>query len=725
MAGIGGRCGGLAGLLAVAVALTGVAHPAPVAGADDPTFVLPGITLTALTADLDGDGEGEILRVVREPGVDPRSVNVWTHDGDGWSEVGSAPLPLATDDDGGITQSTNAAVALLLWRDAGRDRVLALSAAVIPNDPIGGTCCLTVSEVRTTPGGRVDVSSPQRIGGGAQSYQAVDVDGDGTQELVLHESRIGPGPGDEEATVTVMRWSGTTFEPIFEMTDPRLLFGFVFAESDGVTGDDLLFGPSADGMIHRLAWTDGELRSSETHVDTGERWEGWIAGVADGAIVISLGEELRVMRWRRGEEPVVVGRLRTLTFPGISVIGDGADALIATQDGFGFERGRLPTLTLHDLRLQRLGEVGVSPGTEGIWQMLNGVSSGGYGTLQRDIFPYSGPIPGAVVDGRAAFVSNGMLVQPGGPGGYESRPIASLSGVQPIGVAGPDDAWVVLGDGFGGRIGSAYLSFGEIYGAGRLTVTLLEHLLLPDDEVESASVKLVDAVELVGDDGESRLMAEGEGFEVVVSAPRGSAVIVANGPIGPDLEEREVADGPVTVGIQPGTSRRDDTDIDFEAFVLVLTPDGRSVTRQWTGTFVREPPELRVSAATDTMALSATLEGRASPGSQVTAGSQTIEVDADGRFVATIDAPIWPSQVLVAARDPLGNEATERVEVLGVVDYRGLPWAAILILATLVVGGVLYVRAPKRRMVASTADGDGRLEEIELGTIDLVEPRGR
>ena len=179
------------------------------------------------------------------------------------------------------------------------------------------------------------------------------------------------------------------------------------------------------------------------------------------------------------------------------------------------------------------------------------------------------------------------------------------------------------------------------------------------------------------------------------------------------------------MAIQPGTGRRDDTDIDFEAFVLVLTPDGRSLTRQWTGTFVREPPELRVSAATDTMALSATLEGRASPGSQVTAGGQAIEVGDDGRFVASIDAPIWPSQVLVTARDLLGKEATDQVEVLGVFDYRGLPWAAILILATLVVGGVLYVRAPKRRMVASTADGDGRLEEIELGTIDLVEPRGR
>nr|MDQ3345003.1 hypothetical protein [Chloroflexota bacterium] len=140
MAGIGGRGGGLTGLVAVAVTLTAFAHPAPVAAVDDPTLVLHGRTLTALTADLDGDGQGEIVRVVREPGAGPRAVNVWTHAGFGWSDLGSAPLPLATDDDGGITQSANAAVALLLWRDGGRDRVLALSAALIPNDPISGTC---------------------------------------------------------------------------------------------------------------------------------------------------------------------------------------------------------------------------------------------------------------------------------------------------------------------------------------------------------------------------------------------------------------------------------------------------------------------------------------------------------------------------------------------------------------------------------------------------------
>ena len=149
--------------------------------------------------------------------------------------------------------------------------------------------------------------------------------------------------------------------------------------------------------------------------------------------------------------------------------------------------------------------------------------------------------------------------------------------------------------------------------------------------------------------------------------------------------------------IAPPRSREDDVNQQLEAVVLVMTPGGRGAVQHWTGTFVREPPELSVSASTDEMALSATVSGRAGPYSRVTANGVDLEADPEGRFAASIDAPIWPSQVVVTARDPLGNETTQLIEVVGVVDYRGLPWAAILIAATLVVGGVLFVRTPQRR----------------------------
>jgi len=159
--------------------------------------------------------------------------------------------------------------------------------------------------------------------------------------------------------------------------------------------------------------------------------------------------------------------------------------------------------------------------------------------------------------------------------------------------------------------------------------------------------------------------------------------------------------------------------------IAVVMPDGRGITRRWTGTFVREPPEIILAATTDAMALSATLEGRATPRSIVTADGRAVQTDANGRFVATVDAPIWPAHLVVTARDPLGNEATELVEVVGLVDYRGLPWAAIMVVATILVGGVLYVRTPKRRVAGPMPDGDGRLEELELDAIDGIEPGSR
>ena len=155
--------------------------------------------------------------------------------------------------------------------------------------------------------------------------------------------------------------------------------------------------------------------------------------------------------------------------------------------------------------------------------------------------------------------------------------------------------------------------------------------------------------------------------------------------------------------------------------LLVITPDGRGIAEQWTGTFVREPPKLSVTASTDTMSLSATLSGRTTPGSRLTAGDREISIDAAGRFSASVEAPIWPSRLAVTSRDPLGNVTTQVVEVLGVVDYRGLPWAAIMLALTLL-AGVLSLRTPRRRAEARPADGDGRLEELELDGIEGVPP---
>jgi hypothetical protein len=714
----GSRRQRLGGALVIAVVLVG-AEVGPSAASADQTQLLPGTTVMGITADLDGDGDREIVRLTEEGTAMDHAVDAWEYDGARWSSIGSAELSRVSEYQDALSRGGDPA-AILRVQMAGRERVLALAAALVPNDPNGATCCLTISELQLTTDGEVELRRLQRVESGAQVVWATDVDGDGADELVLHESAYGATEDEQTATIRVLRWNGSAFGQVFERTDRQLLYGFTVGESDGVAGKDLLLAPGTDGRIRRLAWVDGGIQLEQAQIDAGEPPEGWIVGVADGAIVLSLGQELRVVRWPRGQAATTVDRLGTLAYPSVGLAGDGPDALVVVQNDFPFGNRLVPTATVHDLRLRSLGEVGANPATEGIWRFLTDAASGTRG-IQRNLYPLTGPFYDGLEDGRPAYVSAGMLIEPGGPDGYVARPIASLIGVQPIGRAGPDGAWVGLSAGYSQPPGVAYLGWGGVPAElGRFAITSFDRVLQADDEVGSSSFQLTGAVETRRDRDEATLMADGEGFQVTITAPAGSAVIVVNGPFVDDLT---VAEAPLVVDIV-SPRNREERNQPLEATILVVTPDGRGTAEHWTGTFVRQPPEIEATATTDVMALSATLAGRAAQGSQVTANGEPIETDADGQFTSSIDAPIWPSRVLVTARDPLGNEATTVVEVLGVVDYRGLPWAAILLAATLLAGGVLYVRTPTRR-AASISESDARLEELELDPVDGSEAASR
>ena len=721
MAGSARQHGG-EGILVAALVGAASLVPSAVAAADDKTQVLPDITVTALTHDIDGDGDREVLRLVQADGNTlDFTIDAWEHDGAGWSMVGSVALPRVAGDREEFVEDGQAAT-LIQWRAAGRDRVLALAAALRPGVQTGETCCLTIFEVEPSRGGGIELLPLQRIEGGAQSVWSADVDGDGSDELVLHEARYGATEDEQTALLQVLRWSGSGFELSVERTDRELVQGFIVADTDGVAGKDLLLGPATDGRIRRLTWDGGEMALEEAEIDADDPLDGWIAGVADNAILLSMAQEARVVRWPRGEAATTAASLATQGFPGVALIGDGPDALVVMPSNTAFENGQSPTVTVHGLDLEPIGEVESSPRTQGFWQLVSGQVSSSW-AVERNLYPYSGPMNGGLGDDRPAYVSSGTLIQPGGPDGFEARPMASLIGVQPVGLAGPREEWVVLGGNYSPPPGNAYMSWGGVPPEwGRLAIMPVDQLLQPDEEANVVSVELVGAVEIASDGELATLVADGEGFQLAITAPAGSVVVVVNGAL---TDDHEVADEPLLVEVPPPRNRQDDESVEFETMLLVVTPDGRGVTEQWAGTFVREPPEISVSGSTDAMALSATLTGRTSAGSVVSADGVAIETDAEGRFAGSIDAPIWPSRVLVTARDPLGNEVTEVVEVVGVVDYRGLPWAAILIGATLVVGAVLYVRTPKRRVAAAVTDSDGSLEELELDAVDGSEPGSR
>jgi hypothetical protein len=327
------------------------------------------------------------------------------------------------------------------------------------------------------------------------------------------------------------------------------------------------------------------------------------------------------------------------------------------------------------------------------------------------------PAPG---DGDALrYVWGGVEITAGREGEYETRSTSLLAGLQPLALAGPNDAWVVLGTGYlyFGRV--AYLFNGDVpEGFGSITMRRADDLV--GASVAGSTVSLVDAVEVgAGADGSTELLAEGDGFDVVVDAPIGSYVYAwdADG-----AEELSVTGPGMTIAID-APRREEDRNRSIRAYLTIVTPDGAADVFRWTGTFVREAPTLSVAGHTNALSLSATLEGSVGPLTAVFVDGRAVPVSPDGTFVATIGAHPWPHRAVVTARDPLGHETATRVEVVGLYDYRGLPWAAIVGAATVCVGAVLFLRAPRDRHGRRQPVGDGRLEELDA--IEGVQLDGR
>jgi hypothetical protein len=153
---------------------------------------------------------------------------------------------------------------------------------------------------------------------------------------------------------------------------------------------------------------------------------------------------------------------------------------------------------------------------------------------------------------------------------------------------------------------------------------------------------------------------------------------------------------------------------DFERELLLIGPEGNVSLHRWEGTFAPEAPEVTAWTQAEPLRLEATVAGRASLGSRVTVDGREVNLNAFGAYRTTVDTPPWPRTVVVVARDPFGGEQRATVEVIGLVDYRGLPWVPIAGAATLLGGAVLFLRTPRHRPLAQRpALDDGRLEDLD------------
>lgn len=711
MGGAVDRRGGFAGPLLLALVVSGLS-PGVTRGADG-AEILPGDPHAAVVADVDGDGAADLVRI---QSADARRhvVDAWTRGDGAWERIGSIPIPTLDPSGGGEPVSGADASALLVWHAAGRARALVVARWGAPaNDPTGFPCCLSMFEV-VARDGDLALEPIAADGGMAEVVHAVDIDADTTDELV----RIQSSPDGESGSMEVLRWDGTAFRSLVLEQSAEWTWGLWVGDTDGHAGEDLLVGPTPDGSLRRLAWADGGITAEVTHLDVGEQTGGWIAAIADGALVLTMPDELRVVRWPRGEQPAATARRRGGSYPSPAVFGAGAGTLLAVTESTDLPDDLFSQIMIYDLALDRLGVVAGEPSAARIGRTISTRTMSGR-AIERYLAPYAGPFPAAAGDPARRFMWSGTLLEAGPGGRFEARPLAPLAGLQPIGLAGPGGAWLVLSAGFPGGDGVAYLYPGMVPpGTGRVSVVPMDELMGPDRQAVTVEVRGAAAV---GGpiDGVTELIAATRGFEVAVTAPPGSWVQAWDGRA---MHEPTVGQEPTVVEVAPSRTRHDE-DSPIRAWVVVATPAGQATVVEWSGTFVADGPELNVTGATDGLSFSATVRGVVGPHASVSIDGLPADVDRAGRFATTVDAWPWPRRVEVVARDPIGNEAVERIEVIGLVDYRGLPWPLIGGLATLGAGAALFVRTPSRRSRPVPSSGDGQLEELD--SIDASSFDGR
>ncbi len=696
--------------LALAVASSGlVLAGSPARGAeDDGSQVLPGDTLGAITVDVDRDGASELVRVATNPGQSSQLLlEAWAHDGDEWSSIGSSVVARENDEQSArVPLDVGAdAFGLLAWSDGESERALIATTGGVADE--GRGCCLTISHV-AMDGGLLRTFPLSGTFGDAETVSVLDLDADGIDELLV----VVPYREDGDAQVRVLRWNGANgfvSETVALPTDASFgLYLSLIGETDGVPGDEVVFGPTEDGRLIRVgAATDGQLVVDVNNASfSGALASSNFSTATAGRMLGATSPGIQLMRWPRGGSMEVVAERAHTAFFGLSMLGDGEEAVIIDSSMGWMTDFRQADVSVYDLDLATVLEV---PASASMARLMDLTASQfpALRSISHNVLPHDGALPGGLGDGRHAYFSSGNVIILDSDGVLSVHPTSGLVSRQPVGVAGGDGGWIALAANW---VGSRHQAF--LYQTGiqtSITMTPLENVILetPPDGVLVPDIR--DAVLVEGRDGRQRLVAPDGGFTAVIDGPRGSLVAVASGVS--IIYQGEVGDEPLSVDIAPHREREGNQP--FDAAILVIGPTGAVSSVSWEAEILREPPELTASAQTEAFALRSTIMGRADDGASIIVDGNAVEPLATGGFQFEVDAPIWPRDVVVVARDPLGTETVQRLEVVGFLDYRGLPWVPMVGVATVAFGLLLFVRIPRQRSVPMVADGDGRLEDIE------------
>ena len=687
----------LAALLLIGPTLAASVSPV-VAIPDEPgtATILDAPIFQAVVADLDRDEVGEIVALVR-PSDGLMAVVAFRETTDGWAVVGD-PTPVQFAGAGPLQWSGTPA-RLVVREAGGRDVVSIVRQPRSTELDLEAECCLVVDDLvlgtdglRLAPRtGRLDAMDAVRV---------VDLDGDGTDELVATRSIPPLGDISYPTAVAVLRWNGSAFDatmselPVGSGDTP-----FVLGDSDGVPGEELAIAATLgrpELYRLRLAAND-EFHVDEARIVAREATAVPLEGRRGVAILATSGQ-LSIHAWPAGAD--LGAALGVADMDAATLLGpvrvDGTDR-VAVRQFLGADQ------------LHLLGLPDLSPDPRGALAGSRAARAFASGSPVR---PFVGELPGGTPTGDRAAVFQGQLLTSAElDPGIVAFPL--LAGAQPIGLAGADRQTLAVLHGMrtlpvlgprGGRLDPPATVPGSV-----ITVAPLP-LATRDEPGDGRLEPTVSGALVHGADGELSIGAAG--FRAVIEAPAGSRVYVAASDPSVVASTAVVPPaGRLEIPLVPPTVPMDDPRHRFS--VAVTTPTGHSALATWDARVLTGPPELDVSATTPIGSGDVTVRGSTEPYVSITVAGMPVAVDAGGRFEASVAVPPWPTSVEVSGIDPFGNSTRQTVSAVGWFDYRGLPWGLI---AAGILGGAamrLFLRVPRSRERPRVADGDGALEELE------------
>ena len=670
---------------------------------DEPgAVVLPDAAiLQTVVADLDADGSREIVRLARGDG-DAVVAEIWGLDAGGWHLRGE-PLEVVPPSRIGTRIDPvylSTPVRLLVRRVDGTDRVTVASQPHFEEIDVGPPCCLVLHDlgIRDGAGTRRSVSAPSDF---ATAVIVIDLDGDGTDELLSSESLPPAGDISYPINARVHRWIDDAFAPPIET---RLPVGsgdspFRLGDSDGVPGDEAAIistlGPP--GMF-RIRLMEGDRLAIDA------------AGLtADQAVAVPIGDErgvaivgpvvgLMLATWPPAGP--VSALAATSQLGAIRIVGtasvEGQSRLVVHQQ----DTDALHLLSLPDLLPPQGFAINRSPAVAALSDL--------------PLEPFSGPVPGGGTDGEASVIHAGRLIPSlsvADPSG--TSVVASLAGAEPMGLVGDELDRLVLHHGPVGPpapdADGGALSVPTLLDQAWTSIAPFELARSPEADDGSLDPPLRDAVTLNARDA----IAVGPGgFIAEVTAPPGSRVAVADFDpsvirvpiVVPDSGRVDAPFVPPTVAVENPR---------YQASLQVITPAGHAHLARWDVHVLTEAPDVELTVENQFGRTAVEIRGRTARHATVRIGGSPIEVNAGGRFATTVEMPPWPTDVDVVVSDAFGNVDRRTVTGIGLFDYRGLPWVPISATLVAVVAAVLFLRVPRSTVIPRRSDDDAALEELE------------